>query len=117
MRAHRIQTSAVPSESQPTTRPTWKKSAYTPGGPESSIEPAKTFKEIAEALNVPVETVRRDYIRAMTKLGWSDRLFEIWFDFETSHSRRTSTPFARTMRVGVIDVAPSQLNPIAEVQP
>lgn len=86
------------------------RSAFRPGC--ANIEPAKTWSEIARELGCTVDQVRRDYVRGMTKLGYSAFLEELHYQFldlRAESDRHFPTPYARTMRVAVVDVAPHEL--------
>ena len=86
------------------------RSAFIPGC--EGVAPAKDFSTIARELGCSIDQVRRAYISGMNKLGYSRQLEELYYQFlelRAESSRKIATPYARSMRVAVVDVAPHEL--------
>ena len=75
------------------------------------FEPAMEFKEIAAKLGLSVAQVQHEFYHGMHKLGFSQKLADLWEELQHERScrRRISTPYARGMRVAIVDVAPQDL--------
>lgn len=114
MSEHRSNAPSIPFVHNVPQHPTGKtESRYIRGA--YPFEPAMEFKEIAAALGMSVPAVQATFYKAMYKLGCSAELLELWRQVEDQRAqsdRRISTPYARSMRVAVVDVAPSEMEAI-----
>jgi hypothetical protein len=76
---------------------------------------AKSFQEIADVLDLPIDEVKIIYNRAIRKLrrdplaGPLLRIYEQFQAMRTEPTRKIPTPYARTMRGTVMDAPPSKL--------